>query len=223
MGSIFIVEDEEKIAGVLEKYISAEGHKAVLFSHGGSVVEEVKQQLPTMILLDVMLPEKNGIDICKEVRRFSNVPIIMITAKVEEIDRLLGLELGADDYVCKPFSPREVIARIKSVLRRSASKPDQVETAHPLTLDKATCQAALDGRDLELTQVEFRVLRSLSERPIRPWRRSQLLDRMYDDHREVCDRTVDSHVANLRKKLKKVRLDSDCIQSVYGVGYQYLE
>ena len=184
------------------------------------MVAWVKEQKPSLILLDLMLPGKNGMDICREVRAFSQVPIIMVTARVEEIDRLLGLEFGADDYVCKPFSPREVVARVKANLRRVTTANDDSRAATDFEIDELRHIARLDGQALALTRVEFRMLQAFLDPPGRVFSRDQLLDRMYDDQRVVGDRTVDSHMANLRRKLKAVRADSECIYSVYGLGYK---
>ena len=224
MTHIFIVEDEEKLASVLETYISAEGFEASVLSRGDTVVDAVRKNAPDLILLDLMLPGKSGVDVCKELRQFSDVPIIMVTAKVEEIDRLLGLELGADDYICKPFSPREVVARVKAILRRVEQVNINAEAQESsLKLDHAIYQASLEGVELNLTPIEFRILSALYGPPNRVMKRDALMNHMYDDHREVCDRTVDSHVANLRKKLKKVQPEVEYIHPVYGVGYRYSE
>lgn len=220
---ILIIEDEEKLAQVLKKYMEADGFATQLIANGNLAIDAVHKLNPVMVLLDIMLPEKNGIEICKEIRQFSNVPIIMITAKVEEIDRLLGLELGADDYICKPFSPREVVARVKATLRRTTQVAPRESPDAGLNLDREGYQATLDGANLELTPVEFRILVALFTPPIRVHSRSQLIANMYDDHRIVSDRAVDSHVANLRKKLKSIRPESEHIQPVYGVGYRYLQ
>lgn len=227
MSHIVIIEDEEKLRLVLKKYIEAEGYTAQLIAEGTDAVEIVRESKPDLILLDIMLPGKSGIDICKEVRQFSQVPIMMITAKVEEIDVLLGLELGADDYVCKPFSPRQVIARVKALLRRvnntALESVDTIDsTEQGLVLDASCYAAELNGQSLDLTPVEFRILHALFGPPARVLNRNQLMDQMYDDHRAVSDRTVDSHVANLRKKLKSLKPDSEFIQPVYGVGYRYI-
>jgi two-component system response regulator BaeR len=224
MSKIFIVEDEEKLANVLEKYIRAEGFETMIFNRGDHVVDAVRRQKPNLILLDIMLPGKSGIEICKELRKFSEIPIVMTTARVDEIDRLLGLELGADDYICKPFSPREVGARIKAILRRARQDPVDLESNNTsLVLDGSNYQATLDGVALQLTPIEFRILAALYGPPSRVLKRDTLMNHMYDDHRAVSDRTVDSHVANLRKKLKAVKPDSEYIQPVYGIGYRYLE
>jgi len=226
MARVLVIEDEEKLRLVLQKYIEAEGYIAELVADGSHAIEAVRSNKPDIILLDIMLPGKSGIDICKEVRQFSQVPIIMITAKVEEIDILLGLELGADDYICKPFSPRQVIARVKAMLRRNniAHEPLEHTETHDgnLSLETSCYTATLEGQNLDLTPVEFRILTALYGPPARVLNRNQLMDAMYDDHRAVSDRTVDSHVANLRKKLKTISPQSEFIQPVYGVGYRYI-
>ena len=193
---------------------------------------------PDLVLLDLMLPGRDGIDICREIRTFSSVPIIMMTARVEEIDRLLGLELGADDYICKPFSPREMVARVRAVLRRTladAVKPQQKAVAEAvlekpadvspppdgLWIDTVRHAAWLEGSPLELTPVEFRLLSVLAAMPGHVFSREDLLERLYEDHRVVNGRTVDTHVKNLRRKMGRILPDSDLIQSVYGMGYKY--
>lgn len=218
MDTILIVEDEIKISNVLKVYLAEAGYQPHEISNGLEVVDWVKTNQPSLILLDLNLPKKNGIDICKEVRLFSTVPIIMVTAKVEEIDRLIGLEFGADDYVCKPFSPREVVARVNANIRRLNFSNQEIDSG--LTIDESKQSAILDGVLLNLTPVEFRILAALNNHKDHLWSRNKLLYKMYDDHREVGDRTVDSHVTNLRKKLKKVRPNSECIKSVYASGYK---
>ncbi|MDA8413933.1 MAG: response regulator [Desulfobacteraceae bacterium] len=217
--SILIVEDEEKLAGVLADYLRQAGFDAVCLGDGAVVTGWVREHKPGLILLDLMLPGKGGLDICKEIRAFSAVPIIMTTARVEEIDRLLGLELGADDYICKPFSPREVVARVKAVLRR-VSNPVAVPAAG-LILDESCYRAILKGLDLDLTAVEFKLLQFLAASPGRIYGRQQLMDRIYPDQRVVADRTIDSHIKKLRKKIALASPDEELIHSVYGVGYKY--
>lgn len=219
MDRILIVEDETKISEVLRTYLETAGYSTHVLDDGRAVVDWVRKENPSLIVLDVMLPGKDGLEICREIRTFSPVPIIMVTARVEEIDRLLGLEMGADDYVCKPFSPREVVARVKANLRRSVAVADPV-TAGGFEIDELRHVARLDGKKLELTRVEFRILLALLDPPGRVLSRDQLLDRMYDDQRIVGDRTVDSHMTNLRRKLQAVRNDAECIHSVYGLGYK---
>lgn len=183
------------------------------------MIPAVRAEPPDLILLDLMLPGRDGLDICRELRGFSNVPVIMMTARVDEIDRLLGLELGADDYICKPYSPREVVARCKAVLRRL--HPPEPAAAPALSIDADAWRARYHGVELDLTPVEFRLLRTLARAPGRVFSREQLLDGLYDDHRVVTDRTVDSHVKNLRRKLEQAAPGEPPIRSIYGVGYRF--
>ena len=216
---ILIVEDEPKIAALHEDYLQAQGgfHTHVV-ARGDEVLEEFESVQPDLVLLDLMLPGLDGIEVCKQLRARSEVPIIMVTARVEEIDRLLGLELGADDYICKPFSPREVVARVKAVLRRSGGES---RGALKLQIDAERFFAAVNGRKLSLTPVEFALLQTLSAQPGRVFSRDQLMNGMYSDYRVVSDRVVDTHVKNLRRKLSEASGDDDMIQSVYGLGYRF--
>jgi len=214
---VLIVEDEPKIAALLRDYLAASSYRVSVLETGDGAIEWVRTHAPDAILLDLMLPGADGLAICRGVRAFSNVPILMVTARVEEIDRLLGLELGADDYICKPFSPREVVARVRAVLRRVAA-PAGNEPA-PIHLDEERFEASVRGKPLTLTPVEFRLLRKLAAQPGRVFSRTQLIDALYVDHRVVSDRTVDSHVKNLRRKLAETGVDP--IGSVYGVGYRF--
>jgi len=218
-GKVLIVEDEEKLALLLLDYLEQNGFAAHCLSNGLDVVAWVREHAPGLILLDLMLPGRDGLEICKEIRTFSNVPIIMVTARVEEIDRLLGLELGADDYICKPFSPREVVARVKTVLRRAGGEP--TIQAAGIALDEARYRATYTGHDLDLTAVEFKLLQFLAASPGRIYGRQQLMDQIYPDQRTVCDRTIDSHIKKLRKKIAAVAPDVELIHSVYGVGYKF--
>lgn len=217
-GKILIVEDEEKLAAVLGDYLRQAGFTPFLITDGTAVIAWVREHQPDLILLDLMLPGRDGMEICKEIRKFSTVPIVMVTARIEEIDRLLGLELGADDYICKPFSPREVVARVKAVLRRAGSGS---MAATGLTLDESRYQAAINGKNLDLTAVEFRLLQILVASPARIFSRQQLMDRIYADQRIVSDRTIDSHIKKLRKKISATYPDEEIIHSVYGVGYKF--
>lgn len=216
---ILIVEDEPKLARVLVNYLRASGFETFLLGNGTEVVTWVREQKPDLILLDVMLPGRDGIGICREIRTFSRIPIIMVTARVEEIDRLLGLELGADDYICKPFSPREVVARTKAVLRRTSD--GRTLQAQGLVLDEHRYRAALHGLDLELTAIEFKLLQLLVEHPGRIYSRQQIMGKIYEDDRFVIDRTVDNHIKKLRRKIEAVAPEARLIQSVYGVGYKF--
>ncbi|MBU2881726.1 response regulator [Psychrosphaera sp. B3R10] len=215
--SILIVEDEIKLATLLADYFKLTDYIPYMLHDGSEVIDWVKTHEPKAILLDIMLPGKNGIDICKEIRQFSNVPILMITAKVDEIDRLIGLELGADDYICKPFSPREVVARVKAVLRRTLteSKP-----SNGLILDESRLVVAFNQQEVTLTSVEFQLLKPLAEKPERIFTREHLMQNMYSDHRIVNNRTIDSHIKKLRKKLSDISDGKDWVQSVYGTGYR---
>ena len=190
---------------------------------GTAVVPYVRKRPPDLLLLDLMLPGRDGLDICRELRSFTSVPIIMVTARVEEIDRLLGLELGADDYVCKPFAPREVVARVKAQLRRvdMLTRPQQGMQEHGLYLDGDRYEARLGEQTLRLTAVEFRLLDTLYRHPGRIFSRTRLIENLYDDHRIVTERTVDTHVKNLRRKLASEFDGRQFIQSVYGVGYRF--
>ena len=220
--SILIVEDEPKLAKLLSNYLRQAGYEPECLENGLDVLPRVRERMPALILLDLMLPGRDGVDICKEIRMFSTVPIIMVTARIEEIDRLLGLELGADDYICKPFSPREVVARVKAVLRRSASQPPHLPGVSPLLhLDEERLLAILCGHELELTVVELKLLEFLSANPGRIYGRNQLMDHIYPDQRIVSDRTIDSHIKNLRKKISGVSPETEIIHSVYGVGYKF--
>jgi len=219
---ILIVEDEPKIADVLEDYLRVQaGFGTHKLARGDLVMEWTRRHSPDLILLDLMLPGMDGIEVCKKIRAMSTVPIIMITARVEEIDRLLGLELGADDYICKPFSPREVVARVRAVLRRAHHAVETVESDYRgVSLDRDDYRATAHGQILDLTPVEFRLLEALMRRPGRVWSRDKLMDAVYTDGRVVSDRTMDSHVKNLRRKLADATPEQELIHSVYGVGYR---
>ncbi|MFH0789754.1 MAG: response regulator [Pseudomonadota bacterium] len=219
--NILIVEDEPKLASLLADYLKASGFEPFCLGNGREVVPWVREHKPDLILLDLMLPECDGLEVCKELRTFSHVPIIMVTARIEEIDRLLGLELGADDYICKPFSPREVVARVKAVLRRTGD--GRTIQAQGLVLDEHRYRATLHGRDLELTAVEFKLLHFLAANPGRLYGRQQLMNQIYQDERIVSDRTIDSHIKKLRKKIGAVSPNEGFIHSVYGVGYKLKE
>ncbi|WLG25067.1 response regulator [Pseudomonas sp. FP1154] len=216
---ILIVEDEPKLAALIRDYLIAASYTTQCLDNGLEVVPAVRANEPRLILLDLMLPGRDGLQVCKDLRSFSAVPIIMITARVEEVDRLLGLDLGADDYICKPFSPREVVARVKAILRRS---PQLLTSAPPrLLIDEEQYLASLDGIALDLTPLELRLLSTLARAPGRVFSRDQLLDRIYSDHRVVTDRTVDSHIRNLRRKLEQACPGEQPIESLYGVGYRF--
>jgi two-component system response regulator BaeR len=217
---ILIVEDDAKIADMLANYLHMHGFATELCGDGHDAVARVRQQAPALIVLDLMLPGLDGLAVCTAVRAFSTVPIMMVTARVDEIDRLLGLDTGADDYVCKPFSPREVVARIKALLRRSEgalAKPVPAAFA----VDEARQQINWRGQPLPLTPVEFRLMRQLMSRPGQVFARARLLDTVHEDLRDVSDRAIDSHIKNLRRKLEQAGTGEAGISSVYGVGYRF--
>lgn len=216
---ILIVEDEAKLARLLRDYLERAGYATETMADGREVASRVREDQPDLVLLDLMLPGRDGLDVCRDIRAFSQVPIIMVTARVEEIDRLLGLELGADDYVCKPFSPREVVARVKAVLRRVTSPA--AEPSGLLELDPASHRLHTALGTVELTTVEYHLFATLFREPGRIFSRSQLMDRIYGDGRIVSDRTIDSHVKKLRRKLTDLLPDHELIHSVYGAGYRY--
>jgi len=215
---ILIVEDEEKLAGLLRDYLVQEGYEVSILHRGDEVEAWVRAHPTDLVLLDLMLPGKSGLDVCKALRGSPDLSIIMVTARVDEVDRLLGLELGADDYICKPFSPREVVARVKAVLRR-ARRGAAPESG--LALDDAGFKASIGGKDLGLTAIEYQLLKVLVAHPGRIYTRDQLIDAMYRDERIVSDRTVDSHIKKIRKKIASVHPDREVIHSLYGVGYKY--
>jgi len=220
---ILIVEDEPKIAALLADYLRMQGgFLTSTVDRGDAVLETFREEKPDLVLLDLMLPGLDGIEVCKLLRGISRVPIIMVTARVDEIDRLLGLELGADDYICKPFSPREVVARVKAVLRRSEQSGSGC-LQQGLEIDEEKFIARLNGKVLGLTPVEFALLKTLSNYSGKVFSRDQLMNAMYTDYRVVSDRAVDTHVKNLRKKLAQASGNDDMIQSVYGLGYRFGE
>jgi len=222
MNHILIVEDEAKLAKLQADYLQVAGFKTQCIDQGLEVMPWIKTNHTDLILLDLMLPGCDGLEICRDLRNFSTVPIIIITARIEEIDRLLGLELGADDYICKPFSPREMVARVKTVLRRLHAQPAETELfACKLRLDPDSFRALFEGREVELTSVEFKLLQTMYQQPGRIFSRSKLMDLIYPDQRIVSDRTIDSHVKKLRKKLADLAPEQELIQSVYGAGYRY--
>lgn len=259
---IVVVEDERKIAELLRDYLEREDFRVIILERGESAVETILREQPAFVVLDLMLPGKDGLSIAREVRQSSRVPIMMLTAKVDEIDRLIGLEIGADDYLCKPFSPREVVARVHAILRRTdyvATRSEQKDNQlryREVTLfkDRFICEVTRLAEDsderlgehasmVDLTPVEFRMLLALLEAPGRVFSRDDLMRRCYTDGRIVSDRTIDSHVKNVRRKLQEARLperlpgstDSvvdgaldapssgiadSLIHSIYGVGYK---
>jgi len=220
-GNILIVEDDERIAEVLKSYFESADFKVAVFSSGNTVVANVQVNPPDLILLDIMLPDKDGMTICREIRAFSNVPIIMVTAMVEDIDRLLGLEIGADDYICKPFIPREVVARAKAVLRRSY--PGHIEnrfSVGPLIMDETRHRVTIDGSEIKLTPIEYQLLRIMMAAPDRVFTRNDFISKIQGYNYDGYDRTIDNHIKNLRKKIDEHLSGHEMIHTVFGVGYK---
>jgi len=219
-GHILIVEDEPKLASVLSDYLAGEGYTSSQCHRGDTVLDSLAGQTPDLILLDVMLPGTDGLTLCRMIRNQQQTPIIMITARIEEIDRLLGLGMGADDYICKPFSPREVVARVTAVLRRTRQNT-AAENSKTLQLADNSNRARFGERDIELTAIEMRLLQLLMKHPGRIFTRDQLMDDIYPDRRLVNDRTIDSHIKNLRRKLATLAPGQAFVRSVYGAGYKF--
>lgn len=216
---VLVVEDDRKISELLLNYLRADGYEATPVYDGRDAVQHITQKAPDMVILDWMLPGLDGIGVCKAVRAFSDVPILMLTARVDELDRLLGLDTGADDYVCKPFAPREVVARVRALLRRAGGR---VRTSpQPWVVEDASFRISWLGQWLPLTRIEFLMFRTLLARPGRVFSRDQLLASVHDSQRDISDRAIDTHIKNLRKKVQAVEPGRDCIASVYGVGYRF--
>ena len=218
---ILIVEDQENIAEVLIAYCQQQGYATEYFNNGKGVVDYVKHHHLDLILLDLMLPEVDGITLCREIRVFSNVPIIMLTAKSEEIDRLRGLNLGADDYICKPFSPKEVISRIQAVLRRIEPPKTQVIHHSGFELHKADYIAFLKGNDIGFTAIEFKIFLLFISQVGRVFTREDIINNIYNQSLDMSDRNIDTHIKNIRKKISEIEAGLNPIISVYGVGYKF--
>lgn len=216
---VLVVEDDVKIAQLLLDYLRSAGFTASAIADGQLALAEIEGAQPSVVILDLMLPGLDGISVCRAVRQFSDVPILMLTARVDEVDRLLGLDSGADDYVCKPFSPREIVARVRAMVRRSDGRVSASPQAW--VVDAPGLRISWRGQWLPLTPLEFRMLRLLLSRPGRVFGRAQLLDSAHTDLRDVSDRAIDSHVKNLRRKIEAAEPGSNCIASVYGVGYRF--
>ncbi|MEG3754005.1 response regulator [Psychromonas arctica] len=216
---ILIVEDEESLAQVLSEYLSLSGFVTDVINDGSQAIEWLKNNPIDLLILDLMLPGTNGLDIYRELRTFSDVPVVMATARVDEIDRLIGLELGADDYICKPYSPREVVVRVKNILRRASDDTKAFEQI--LSINESTMQVLVKGQEVSLTRAEFRLLAHFHQHKDQVFSREQLMSQIYSDNRVVTDRTIDSHIKNLRRKIQNIDAEVDCIQSIYGVGYKF--
>ena len=219
--TVLIVEDDAKIADMLANYLHMHGFLTELCGDGRDALRRLRSSEPALVLLDLMLPGLDGLAVCRALREFSSVPVIMVTARIDEIDRLLGLDTGADDYICKPFSPRELVARVRALLRRSEGTLTRAGQPAGLSVNDGRQQIEWLGQPLPLTPVEFRLLRLLLSRPGHIFVRSRLLDSVHEDLRDVSDRAIDSHIKNLRRKLDQAGVADVGISSVYGVGYRF--
>jgi len=222
---ILIVEDEKKLVAILKGYLEQAGFAVATAFDGQHALTAFRHEKPALVLLDLNLPVLDGLDVCRALRKESNVPVIMVTARAEEADRLIGLELGADDYIVKPFSPREVVARVRAVLRRTEGEPLRAATlvAGDMTLDLEKHSARLGQRELELTPTEFNLLATLMQQPGRAFTRLQLLDDALGETFDGYERTIDAHIKNLRQKIERDPKNPAYILTVFGIGYKFAE
>lgn len=222
---ILVVDDELDIVKVVRAYLEQSGFKVITASDGQQALAAFRHERPDLAVLDLNLPSLDGLDVCRAIRRESNTPVIMLTARVEEADRLIGLEIGADDYILKPFSPREVVARVRAVLRRSGATQEagQAIVAGDLSIDQAKHEARLGDRILDLTPSEFNILSRLAEQPGRAFSRMELLDAALGEAYAGYERSIDQHIKNLRQKLGDEPRDPQYILTVFGVGYKFNE
>jgi DNA-binding response OmpR family regulator len=224
--TILVVDDEAKILKTVRAYLENAGFQVMTAGEGQMALAHFRHQRPALVVLDLGLPDMDGLDVARTMRRESDVPLIMVTARVDETDRLIGLELGADDYVTKPFSPRELVARVRAVLRRTHGER---QTAPPpivaagVSIDLERRQVVVDGREVELTPTEFDLLAVLARHPGRVFSRLELLDRVQGYAFEGYERTVDAHVKNLRQKIEPDPKNPRYVETVYGVGYRFAE
>ncbi len=218
---IIVAEDEPKLAQLMADYLLQAGFEPHIVHTGDAIIGMIDNVQPEALLLDIQMPNKDGISVLKEIRIKSDLPVLMLTARVDEIDRVLGLELGADDYICKPFSPREVIARLKTVLRRSSFQASHTTQNNRVKLDRSRYEFSFESKAITLSAIEFQLLHRMSNDEGRIFSRQQLMTSMYNDHRVVNDRTIDSHIKKLRKKLHEHYTTYEFIHSIYGVGYRF--
>lgn len=225
MATILVVDDEPRIRDVVQYALEREGFQVVCAADGVQALEQVRQAEPDLIVLDVLMPELDGLSVCRAIRKHSAVPVIFLSSRSEEIDRIMGLELGGDDYVTKPFSPRELAIRVKAVLRRTGgrvagdeSMPSQSVVHGPIEMDLAAHEVRVGGEKVVLTVTEFAVLHALIERPGRFLTRSQLIDRAYTHDNHITERTMDTHIRRIRAKLRACGIDP--IETVHGLGYK---
>ena len=223
---ILVVDDEANILDLARLYLEREGYRVDEAMDGQQALDKIESLEPALVILDIMLPEVDGFDVCRRVRAESDVPIIMLTARDDDVDKIVGLELGADDYMTKPFNPRELVARVKAILRRAESAPRRDDSPihiGDLTIDPARHFVSWRSEDIELTVTEFMLLKALAQRPGHVKSRDQLMDAAYGEHIYVDDRTIDSHIKRLRKKFRVVDPEFSQIETLYGVGYRYKE
>jgi len=223
---ILIVEDDPKTSALLKVYLEREGYQTRTAADGAQAVELAQRHTPALIVLDLMIPKLDGLEVCRRIRRVSEVPILMLTARVEEVDKLVGLSIGADDYVTKPFSPREVVARVKAILRRAAPKPEGAVSkplaSGDLLVDESKAKVTLKGKAVSLTAIELRLLARLMRSPGVVFSRAQLLDALYtQDAVHVLDRTVDVHIGRLRDKIEPAPSQPTYVLTVRGLGYKF--
>ena len=223
---ILIVEDDTNTSTLVATYLEKEGFTTLAAFDGMQALELVRRRNPGFIILDVMLPKIDGWEICRELRKTSNVPILMLTAREEELDRVLGLSLGADDYLVKPFSPRELVARVKAILRRTRQPPprrSRVLSQNGLVLDPDKCKVTRDGVPINLTTSEYKLLHTLMSAPGRVFSRATLLDRFYEHGETVIERVIDVHIGNLRQKIEFDPANPRYIETVRGFGYRFAD
>jgi DNA-binding response OmpR family regulator len=225
MRTILVVEDEPRIASLVRDYLVQGGFDAILAHDGETGLREARVRKPDLVILDLGLPERDGIDVIRELRKTSNVPVVILTARGEEADRILGLELGTDDYVVKPFSPRELVARVRAVLRRTDGRgaDEELVRAAGIEVDLRRLRATVDGKPVELTAMELQLLATLAREPGRVFTRAQLLDALHGVAFESFERAIDAHIKNIRKKIEPQPAHPRFIQTVYGVGYRLAE
>jgi two-component system alkaline phosphatase synthesis response regulator PhoP len=222
---ILVVDDERRIAGIARDYLERAGYRVTTAGNGVDALGLARTEHPDLIVLDLGLPHMDGLDVTRALRKQSNVPIIMLTARVDESDKLAGLELGADDYVTKPFSPKELVARVRAVFRRTDAQPERgdIVRAGGMTLDTRRMQATVGNRSVDLTASEFELLATLARQPGRVFTRAQLLDAIRGDEVESFDRAIDAHVKNLRRKIEPDPRNPRFVVTVHGVGYKFAE
>jgi DNA-binding response OmpR family regulator len=225
MTTVLVVEDEIEIARVVRDYLRNAGFEVIVVGDGGSAVASVRSAKPDLLVLDLGLPGRDGLDVAREIRRWSDTPIVMLTARGDETDRVVGLEIGADDYVVKPFSPKELVARVRAVLRRTrtAARGDEIVRAGDVEIDTAKMRVSVGDTQVDLTPTEFQLLATLAREPGRVFTRSQLLDAVHGVAIESYERAIDAHVKNIRRKIEPTPGSPRYVVTVHGVGYRFAD